>query len=77
MSCAVDCPGLVWRLQGSALRDVQCWVTKAPTALIAVRVIHGDEALLDEMYVDVQKAMARADQLRSDLVKVGWSVMPE
>jgi hypothetical protein len=77
VSLVVDCPGLVWRLEGSALRDVQCWVTQDPSALITVRVIHGDETFLDEMYADLQTAMARAHQLQSDLVKAGWSVMPE
>ena len=77
MPSVVDCLGLVWRLEGSALHDVQCWVIEAPSALIAVHVIHGDETLLDEMYADIQTAIARADRLRSDLVKAGWSVTPE
>jgi hypothetical protein len=73
----IGCPGLVWRLEGTALRDVRCSVTEGPSGLIAVRVIHGDETLLDEMYGDIHAAIARADQLRNDLEKAGWSVMPE
>lgn len=71
----VDAPELVWRLAGSVVRDVQCWVIKAHSDLIAVRVIYGDETMLDEMYPDIQTALARADRLRSDLVAAGWSVM--
>jgi hypothetical protein len=67
----------VWRLEGSALRDVQCWVTETASALIALRLIHDDETLLDEMYADISTAMARADRLRIDLEKAGWSVMRE
>jgi len=75
VTSVVDAPGLVWRLQRSAVRDVQCWVVEAPADLIAVRVIYGDETMLDEMYPDIQTAIARACRLRSDLVSAGWSVM--
>ena len=71
----VHAPGLVWRLERSAVRDVQCWITEAPSALLALRVIYGDETMLDEMYPDIETARARADSLRNDLVKAGWTEM--
>jgi len=67
----------VWRLQGSSVRDVQCWVTEASSGLFAVRIIHDHETMLEEMYPDATTAMARANRLRTDLVKSGWSVIPE
>ena len=59
------------------MRDVQCWITETSPGLFAVRVIHNHETMLEEMYPDSKTAMARANRLRSDLVKTGWSVMPE
>jgi hypothetical protein len=71
----VDAPGLLWRLQRLAVRDVQCWIVEAPSDLIGVRVIYGDETMLDAMYPDIQTARARAERLRSDLVSAGRTVM--
>ena len=70
-------PELVWRLQGTTVRDVQCWVIETSSGPFAMRVIHNGETMLEEMYRDLKTAMARANRLRSDLVKSGWSVMPE
>jgi hypothetical protein len=72
-----DVRGLVWRLEGTALRDVRCWILETQSGGVAVRVIHGDETMLDEMYPDKQTAMARAERLESDLVNAGWSVTRE
>jgi hypothetical protein len=74
---AADSPELVWRLRGSTVRDVQCWITATSPSLFAVRVIHNHETMLEEMYPDAKTAMARANRLRSDLVKTGWSVISE
>jgi hypothetical protein len=72
-----DVHGLVWRLEGTALRDVRCWILETQSGEVAVRVIHGDETMLDEMYPDMRTAMSRAERLESDLVKAGWSVTRE
>ena len=65
----------VWRLRGLALRDVQCWVAQQQYQLFTVRVIHGDETMLDEMYPDLESALARADRLRAHLAGAGWNVI--
>jgi hypothetical protein len=35
------------------------------------------ETFIDEMYAHIQTAMGRANRLRIDLVKAGWTVMSD
>jgi hypothetical protein len=77
MNSVKDVPGLVWRLQGSIVRDVECWVSDTSSGLFVLRVTYNRETMLEEMYADASTAMARANRLRVDLAKTGWSVTRE
>lgn len=63
---------VLWRLSGETLRDVECVVASTRTKEFVLTVGRANDTLLNEAYPDLQSATARADELRTRLVKNGW-----
>jgi hypothetical protein len=65
-------PKVLWRLSGETLRDVECVVASTRTKKFVLTVSRAKDTMLNEAYPDLQSATARADQLRTRLMKNGW-----
>src|SRR5690349_19898437 len=62
----------VWRLKGDGAYPVDCTIEQVGPSAFRVLVARNAQQMMAERFVDSNAAGARAQQLGSDLIKLGW-----